>query len=63
MKQDTKWHDRQEPDYVHRSWALGHAIEANKKGTKPERIINDARKYYRFMFPENGKVKKVNNVR
>lgn len=54
-----KWHERQEPDYVHRSWALGHSIEANKKGAPRQKIINDARHYYRFLFPENGKVKRV----
>lgn len=46
-------------DEVYSSWCLEHAISANRKGTQPERIIEDAQKYYGFMFPENVKVKEV----
>ena len=47
---------KEHPDYQIRSWVLDCAVEANKRGTKHEKILSDAKAFYGFLFPENGKV-------
>lgn len=48
-------------EYNVRQWILDSAISANKKGTKADKILKDAEKFYGFIFPENGKVKVLKN--
>jgi hypothetical protein len=46
-------------DYNVRQWVLDSAINTNKKGAKAEKIISDARKFYGFVFPSNGKIETI----
>jgi hypothetical protein len=49
-------------DYQVRQWILDSAITANKKGTNPSKILQDAQIFYGFVFPDNGEVKKFNRA-
>ena len=40
-------------DYNVRQWVLDSSINSNKKGAPTEKILDDARKYYGFLFPNN----------
>lgn len=46
-------------EYQIRFWTLDSAIALNKKGAKPDKIIKDAKVFYGYLFPENGKVEKI----
>lgn len=46
-------------DYQVRQWILDSAISANRKGASATKIVSDAKKFYGFVFPENGKVVSV----
>jgi len=48
---------QQHCDYNIRQWTIDSAITMNKKGTPSEKIIEDAAKFYGYLFPENGKIK------
>ena len=47
------------PDEQLRSWCLSDAITMNKKGTKAEKILKDAKMFYGFLKPKNGEVKQI----
>lgn len=43
-------------DYNIRQWTLDSAINLNKKGTSADKVLDDAKKFYGYLFPDNGKV-------
>ena len=48
-----------EEDYTVRGWCISYAVNHNKKGTSSDKIIEDAQKYYGFLFPKNGEIKDI----
>ncbi len=46
-------------DYNIRQWTIDSAVASNKKGCGAEKIINDAKKFYGYLFPENGKIEEI----
>ena len=54
--------DEMYPDCVKRQWALDCSIAANRGGTRIDKILRDAKKYYGFLCPENGQVVSLDKV-
>ena len=40
-------------------WLLSYAVDLNKKGTSSDKILKDAKKFYKFVYPDKCKVVKI----
>lgn len=51
-------------DYNVRQWVLDSAITFNKglfRKPSAEKVLEDAQKFYGFLFPNNGQLSSINN--